>query len=84
MSIPCSRLTQFRRDFRGVKKKIVSVAKSVETMLESGSTEQQLLHPVDPWPLSAEEQQAIVLMSSFCPQQSTPDPAVGAALAQGN
>jgi hypothetical protein len=53
-------------------------------MLESGSTEQQLLHPVDPWPLSAEEQQAIVLMSSFCPQQSTPDPAVGAALAQGN
>jgi hypothetical protein len=68
--------------FRGVKKKIVAVAKSVETLMEGDGSE-QLLYPSDLRPLAAEERQAIVLMSSFCPQQSTPDPGVGTALAQG-
>ena len=49
-----------------------------------GNGSDQLLYPADPRPLAAEEKQAIVLMSSFCPQQSTPDPAVGTALAQGS
>ena len=42
-----------------------------------------LLNPSDPRPLSTEEEDAIVLMQSFCPMQSTPDPLVGTALAQG-
>lgn len=61
---------------------MVSVAKSVETLWEANNSD-HLLYPIDPLPLSSEEEQAIVLMSSFCPQQSTPDPAVGTALAQG-
>ena len=67
---------------RGVKKKIVKVAKTAATLIEGDGSE-QLLYPPDPRPLSEEEQQAVVLMSSFCPQQSTPDPAVGTCLAQG-
>jgi len=43
----------------------------------------ELIHPLDPRPLCAEEHQCILLMQSFCPRQSTPDPLVGTALAQG-
>lgn len=61
----------------------MSVAKTVEIMMERDGSSDQLLHPPDLRPLVDEEKQAIVLMSSFCPQQSTPDPAVGTALANG-
>ena len=70
--------------FRGVKKKIVKVAQTAASFIEGGSNDDYfLLHPPDPRPLCAEEQQAITLMASFCPQQSTPDPTVGSFLAQG-
>jgi hypothetical protein len=65
---------------RSAKKKIVSVINTVDQMIDDGS---EFLNPKDPRPLSAEERQAIMLMQSFCPQQSTPDPMVGTALAQG-
>lgn len=65
---------------RGVKKTIVSAVNSVEQMVDRGG---DFMNPPDPRPLSDEERQAILLMQSFCPQQSTPDPAVGTALAQG-
>jgi len=66
---------------RGVKKKVVHVMSTVENIVDDGSAE--LLNPRDPRPLSAEERHAILLMQSFCPQQSTPDTLVGTALAQG-
>jgi hypothetical protein len=65
---------------RSAKKKIVSVINTVDHMIDDGS---EILNPKDPRPLSAEERQAIMLMQSFCPQQSTPDPLVGTSLAQG-
>ena len=65
---------------KGVKKTIVKVVKQVEEMVDDGV---ELLHPLDPRPLCAEEHQAILLMQSFCPRQSTPDPMVGTVLAQG-
>ena len=66
---------------RGVKKKVVHVISTVENIVDDGSAE--LLNPRDPRPLSAEERHAILLMQSFCPQQSTPDTSVGTALARG-
>jgi hypothetical protein len=66
---------------KGVKKKIVNVLSTVQSYVVDDGTNQ--LNPPDPRPLSAEERQAILLMRSFCPQQSTPDPMVGFALAQG-
>ena len=66
---------------RGVKKKVVHVMNTVENIVDDGSAE--LLNPRDPRPLSSEERHAILLMQSFCPQQSTPDTLVGMALAQG-
>jgi Protein of unknown function (DUF3684) len=65
---------------RGVKKKIVSVVNTVEEMIDDGA---EYLKPVDLLPLSSEEEQAVVIMQSFCPQQSTPDPLVGTCIAQG-
>lgn len=65
---------------KGVKKKIIKVLNTVEEMVDDGG---ELLNPKDPRPLCPEEQQAILLMQSFCPRQSTPDPLVGTALAQG-
>jgi hypothetical protein len=65
---------------KGVKKTIVKVKSKVEEMVEDGG---ELMHPRDPRPLCPEETQAIILMQSFCPRQSTPDPLVGTALAQG-
>ena len=64
-----------------MKKQIVSVVNTVEQIMDDGSD--LLLNPSDPRPLSTEEEDAIVLMQSFCPMQSTPDPLVGTALAQG-
>jgi len=43
----------------------------------------ELLNPPDPRPLCDIEQQAIVIMKSFCPNASTPDCMVGTILAQG-
>ena len=70
---------------KGVKKGIVKVLNTVEEAMENISNDDtnELLNPPDPRPLCAEEHQAILLMQSFCPQQSTPDPMVGTALAQG-
>ena len=65
---------------KGLKKQIVSVVKSVDQMLDDGS---EFLNPKDPRPLCAEERHAILLMQSFCPEQSTPDALVGMNLAQG-
>ena len=58
----------------------MSVVNTVEGLVDDGA---EYLRPVDPLPLSEEEEQAVVLMQSFCPQQSTPDPVVGTCLAQG-
>lgn len=66
---------------RGVTKKIVSVVSTVEDLILDDSA--QYLKPIDPLPLFTEEEQAVVLMRSFCPQQSTPDPLVGTCIAQG-
>jgi hypothetical protein len=65
---------------KGVKKKIIKVLNTVEEIVDDGG---ELLNPKDPRPLCPEEHQAILLMQSFCPRQSTPDPLVGTALAQG-
>lgn len=53
---------------------------TVEEMIDDSA---EYLKPVDILPLSEEEEQAVVLMQSFCPQQSTPDPLVGTCIAQG-
>lgn len=61
-------------------KKIADVIASVDFM---GAAEDDFLNPKDPRPLSKEENDAIMLMRSFCPQQSTPDPQVGTVIASG-
>jgi hypothetical protein len=43
----------------------------------------EYLKPTDLMPLSDEETQAVVLMRSFCPEQSTPDATVGMCIAEG-
>jgi hypothetical protein len=65
---------------KGVKKTIGKVKNKMEDIIDDGG---ELMHPRDPRPLCHEENQAIILMRSFCPRQSTPDPLVGTALAQG-
>lgn len=65
---------------KGVQKTIVKVVNTVEDLVDDGG---ELMQPFDPRPLCTEEHQAILLMQSFCPRQSTPDPKVGTALAQG-
>jgi hypothetical protein len=65
---------------QGIKKQIVSVVNTVDKILDDGSA---YLNPQDPRPLCSEERQAILLMQSFCPEQSTPDPLVGMNLANG-
>lgn len=65
---------------KGVKRTLVKVVNKVEELVDDGG---ELIHPHDPRPLCAEEHQAILLMQSFCPRQSTPDPMVGTAIAQG-
>ncbi|CAB9498392.1 HATPase_c domain protein [Seminavis robusta] len=65
---------------KGITKQIVSVVTTAAEILDDGSA---YLNPQDPRPLCAEERQAILLMQSFCPEQSTPDPLVGMNLANG-
>lgn len=65
---------------KGVKRTLVNVVSNVQELVDDGG---ELVHPRDSRPLCAEEHQAILLMQSFCPRQSTPDPLVGTALAQG-
>jgi hypothetical protein len=62
---------------KGVTQRIVSV---VEDLVSDSS---EYLNPVDRMPLFQEEEEAVVLMQSFCPQQSTPDALVGTCIAQG-
>jgi len=70
---------------KGVKKQIVKVLDTVGEIVEnaSGNETTELLNPHDPFPLCMEEQEAVALMQAFLPQQSTPDPTIGATLAQG-
>jgi hypothetical protein len=70
---------------KGVKKGVVKVLNTMEEVMETISNDDthELLNPPDLRPLCPEEHQAILLMQSFCPQPSTPDPLVGTALAQG-
>ena len=63
-----------------IKKVVTNVSDLVDDTAGGGG---ELIHPLDPRPLCAEEHQCILLMQSFCPRQSTPDPLVGTALAQG-
>ena len=65
---------------KGVKKSCVQVVNKVEV---PDDDQGELMNPKDPRPLCAEEYQSILLMQSFCPRQSTPDPLVGTTLAQG-
>ena len=65
---------------KGLKKQIVSVVDSVSDIIDDGSA---FLNPKDHLPLYAQERHAILLMQSFCPEQSTPDPLVGSCLATG-
>lgn len=67
---------------KGVTKSIKTVVNNISDLVdETGGGE--LIHPLDPRPLCVEERQCIMLMQSFCPRQSTPDPLVGTSLAQG-
>lgn len=65
---------------KGVKKTIKNVVTNISDMVDDGG---ELIYPLDLRPLCVEEHQCIKLMQSFCPRQSTPDPMVGTALAQG-
>jgi len=65
---------------KGLKKQIVSVVSTVDKIFDDGS---EYLNPRDTRPLCKEERHAILLMQSFCPQQSTPDAVVGMNLAEG-
>lgn len=65
---------------KGVKKTIKNVVTNISDMVDDGG---ELIYPLDLRPLCVEEHQCIKLMQSFCPRQSTPDPMVGIALAQG-
>jgi hypothetical protein len=65
---------------KGVKKTIKNVVTNISDLVDDGG---ELIFPLDLRPLCVEEHQCIKLMQSFCPRQSTPDPMVGTALAQG-
>jgi hypothetical protein len=81
-SISASSLFGFAKFMaKGVKRTIKTVVSNVsDLMVENGG---ELIHPLDPRPLCSEEHQAILLMQAFCPRQSTPDPVIGTAFAQG-
>ena len=67
---------------KGVTNSIKNVVNNLNDLVDAtGGGE--LIHPLDPRPLCVEENQCILLMQSFSPRQSTPDPSVGTALAQG-
>jgi hypothetical protein len=66
----------------GVTKSIKKVVNNISDLVDDAGGG-ELIHPLDPRPLCLEEHQCILLMQSFCPRQSTPDPLVGTALAQG-
>lgn len=70
----------FARFMSSGVKKIADVISSVDFMRDDDA---ELLKPNDSRPLSKEEQDAILLMRSFAPQQSTPHPNVGTVLAKG-
>eukprot|EP00978_Attheya_sp_CCMP212_P010585 scaffold25747_cov50-Attheya_sp.AAC.1 len=68
---------------KGVKQTLVDAVKSVEAISTSMDEEAMLLDPPDRRPLDEAEREAILLMRSFCPQQSTPDARVGTVIAEG-
>eukprot|EP00177_Eucheuma_denticulatum_P000219 GFKZ01000378.1.p1 GENE.GFKZ01000378.1~~GFKZ01000378.1.p1 ORF type:complete len:1825 (+),score=234.55 GFKZ01000378.1:194-5668(+) len=78
---PPNPLFSFARFMSSKVKKIADVISNVE--LIGDSTDDDLLNPPDTRPLSEEERDAILLMRSFSPELSTPDPKVGAVLAKG-
>lgn len=67
---------------KGVTKSIKKVVNNISDLVDDAGGG-ELIYPLDPRPLCAEEHQCILLMQSFCPRQSTPDPLVGTALAKG-
>lgn len=75
-----SSLFSFARFMSSGLKKIADVIPSAGF---SRNDDDELLHPVDARPLSVEERDAVLLMRSFSPQQSTPDERVGMVLAKG-
>lgn len=75
-----SSIFNFARFMSSGLKKIADVIPSVDF---SRNDDGELLHPIDARPLSEEEKDAVLLMRSFSPQQSTPDERVGMVLAKG-
>jgi len=68
---------------RGVKNSVVEAVKAVPELLGEDSETTELLNPIDDRPLNCSERDAIILMKSYCPRQSTPDSLVGQCLAKG-
>lgn len=75
-----SSIFSFARFMSSGVKKIADVISSVDF---SRDEDDNLMHPRDVRPLSDEEKDAVLLMRSFSPQQSTPDERVGMLLAKG-
>lgn len=76
-----------KRDWLGfasfMSSNIKRFAGVISSVRAPASDDEILLNPKDPRPLSVEEEEAIVLMCSFCPEQSTPDSLVGSLIAKG-
>lgn len=68
---------------RGVKNTVSEAIKPVQSIFGDDDETTELLNPSDLRPLSTEEQDAILLMKSYCPRPSTPDSLVGQYLAKG-
>ena len=66
----------------GVKSMAATAAKTVNEIV-ANDEETELLRPLDPRPISPEEQDAILLMKSFCARPSTPDADIGISIAGG-
>lgn len=77
---PYNPLFSFAKFMSSGVKKIANVISSVDFL---GDEDGDVLSPPDSRPLSKEEKDAILLMRSFSPQQSTPDAQVGTVLANG-
>lgn len=75
-----SSILRFARFMSSGVKKIADVIASADFLRDD---DEDLLRPSDSRPLSQEELEAILLMRSFSPQQSTPDDQVGTIIAEG-
>lgn len=74
-------LSGFAKFMSGSVKVIASVISSAANI--TLNEDEDLLNPPDPRPLSREEEEAILLMRCFCPEQSTPSAVVGSVIADG-